>query len=76
MAEGRVYQQDIDARLNQRFGAVVVVHANRRPHAQPASLILAGLGEIGQLVNVLDGNQALQSICFVHQQKFLDLIFR
>ena len=76
VAVGRVHHQDIDARLDQRFGPLVIVDANRRPDPQPAPFVLARVGEVRELVDVLDGDQTLQFIVIVHQQQFLDLIFR
>ena len=38
--------------------------------------ILASVREMLRLVDVLDRNQALQSVFIVHQEQFLDLIFR
>ena len=46
------------------------------PTRKPPARVLAGVGEVGELVDVLDGNQALQFIVFVNQQQFLDFIFR
>ena len=62
--------------LIERFGPFVVVNADRSPHAEPAALILAGIGEVGELVDVLDRDEASQFIVFVNQQQFLDFIFR
>ena len=76
MAVGRIDHQHVHARPDQRLGALVVVDAHRRTDAQPAARVLAGVGEVGELVDVLDGDQALQFIVFVHQQEFLDFIFR
>ena len=47
MAVGRIDDQHIDAGLDQRLGPLVVVDADRRPDAQPAALVLAGIGEVG-----------------------------
>ena len=50
------------------------MHPDRRPHAQSATLVLAGVGEVGELVDVLDGDKAPQFVLIVHQQQFLDLV--
>ena len=76
MAVGRIDHQHVHAGPDQRLGPLVVVDAHRRPDAQPASAVLAGVGEVGELVDVLDRDEALQFIVIVHQQQFLDLIFR
>ena len=68
MAVRRIDHQDIHACPNERRGAVVVIHAHRRAHAQSPPLIFASLGKAGELINVLDGDQASQFIVFVHQQ--------
>ena len=65
-----------DACPDQRFRPLQIVDADRRSHPQPPALVLARGREVGQLVDVLDRDQAPQFIFFVNQQQFLDFIFR
>src|SRR5262249_11450141 len=76
VAVGAIDDQHVHAGADQRLGALVLVDADRPPDAQPAAAVLAGVGEAGELVDVLDGDQALQSILFVNQEQFLYLICR
>ena len=76
MAVGRIDHQHIHAGADQRLRPLVIVNAHRRPDAQPAARVFAGVGEVGQLVDVFDRDEAFQFIVIVHQQQFLDFIFR
>src|SRR5262249_33484018 len=71
---GAVHDQHVDAGADERLGALVVVDADGRPDAEPAALVLAGVGEAGELVDVLDGDQAFQSVFIVNQEELLDFI--
>src|ERR1035441_2575034 len=48
--------------------------AHGRAHPQPALAVLGGVGVFQLLLNVLDGNQALEVIPVVHHQQFLDAV--
>ncbi len=74
MAVGTVDDQHVDVFGDQAFGPLVVVHADGRPDPQPPLPIFAGIGKPLHHVDVFDRNQPGQSVIFVNQQKFLDLI--
>ena len=76
MAVGRVHHQHVHPGPDERLRPLIIVDADRRPDAQPAARVFAGVGEVGQLVDVFDRDEAFQFILIVHQQKFLDFIFR
>ena len=76
MPMGRIDHQNIDAGLDQRIRPFVVVDADRRADPQPPAPIFARMREVEDFVDVLDRNQALQSIFIVNQEQFLHFIFR
>jgi len=76
MAMRRIHDEDIHFGVDQGCRSFVIVHADRRPDAQPASLVLARARKGAHLVDIANGDQASQFIFFVNQQQFLDFIFR
>ena len=67
---------DVGLSLHQGLHPFVGVlgHAHRRAHPQPAQLVLAGVGELDHLRDVLDGDHAPQLEVVVHHQELLDLV--
>ena len=74
MPVGTIDHQHVDALGDQAFDPLVIVDSDRGADPQPALPIFAGIGETPHLVNVFDRNKPGQSVIFVNQQKFLDLI--
>jgi hypothetical protein len=72
----RVDHQHVDVGLDQLADPLVVLDADRRADAEPPPRVLARVRVPVQLVDVLDRDQAFQSVFIVNQQKLLDLIFR
>ena len=72
---GAVEHQHVHARVDQGAGAVEHVggHADGGGAEQPAALVLGGVGVGDGLLNVLDGDQALQVHFLVHDGQLLDL---
>ena len=69
----RVDGQHVRARANQLSRALqkIARRANGSAHAQPALIVLAGVGILQLLLDVLDRDQALQIVLIVdHQQLF------
>ncbi len=68
-----IHHQHVHAGLDQQFDALVgaFAHAHRRAGAQLALGILAGVGMLGFLNDVLDGDQPLQSPLLVHDEHAL-----
>ena len=67
---------DVDARIAQRGDAVESIgrRADRRADAQPAAAVLARARKFGRLLEVLDGDHALQAPGAVHHQHLLDAV--
>ena len=63
----------IDIGLDEGLHASEVFDARRRPDPQPAALILAGVRELVQLVDVAHGDQPGQAVVAIDQQELLDL---
>ena len=67
---------DIDAGLDQRgdtlFGAFTDAH--RCADAQTSEFVLAGKRMFGRLLNVLDGNEALEVEVLIHDEEFFDAV--
>ena len=76
VAVGSVDHHHIHARIHQRSHALVGVRprAHSRAHAQATTLVLAGIGMVGGLLHVLDGDQPAQLEGIVHHQHFLDAV--
>ena len=62
LAVGGVDDEDVDARVAERAGALprVAEEADRRTDAQAALVVLRGVGVLLALVEVLDGDEAAQ----------------
>jgi hypothetical protein len=71
---GGVDHQHVDARLDQPLGALVVVHADGRAHAQPPALVAQRLRVLLQLLQVLHRDQTRQAHAVVDDQELLDLV--
>ena len=52
----------------------IIAHADRRAHAQPAELVLAGVRVLDLLFDVLDGDETAQAVILVHDQELFDLV--
>ena len=65
---------DIDADINQRLNAVVVVHANRSTDAQPTSRIAARGRVLLGHVDVFDRDQPGELPVIVDEDQLLDLV--
>jgi hypothetical protein len=71
-----VEHEEIDLGLDQGRGAlqVVAVGADRRAHAQPPELVLAGARVLDRLLDVLDRDQPLEVAVPVDDQHLLDAV--
>ena len=76
MSVGGVDADDVGLRLDQRLDPVgrVFRHAHGGADAQPAQLVLAGVGELDHLRDVFDGDQPAKLEVVVHHQQLLDLV--
>ena len=76
MAVRGIDHQHVDAGVEQRLGALdaVLAGAGRGGDAQPAVLVLAGVGKALRLLDVLDGDQADAAIGVVDDQQLLDAV--
>ncbi len=76
MAVGGVHHQYVDAGLHQRPHPVlgVAAGAHSRADAETALIVLAGVGLVGGLLDVLDGNHAAQLEVAVDHQHLLDAV--
>ncbi len=74
VAVGGVDHQDVDLGLDQRPGAIHRVGrgADRGADPQAAEIVLAGVGELVGLLDVLDGDQPVQRAVLVDHQQLLD----
>ena len=72
----RVDDQHVHVRGDQRGGAIqrVLADADGGADAQPAELVLARVRIVDQLLDVLDGDQALQPVVRIDDQQFFDLV--
>jgi len=71
---GRVHDDHVAPGGEQRFGAGLRVARapDGRRDAQPAVLILVGVGVLPPLEDVLDRDQALQHATLIHHRQLLD----
>ena len=71
-----VDDEHVDVRRDERLGALhrVPADADRRAHAQPAEAVLARVGVLDHLLDVLDRDQPLQHEAVVDDQQLLDLV--
>ena len=69
-----VHHHDIDARFTQRVNPVEGVRrrAHGGAHAQAPDRILAGVRKLGRLLEILDGDHALELVVARHHQDLLD----
>ena len=76
MAVRRVDDEDVHARPGEGLGALqcVLADADRRPDAQPAERVLAGVRILDHLLDVFDRDQALEHEAIVDDQQLLDLV--
>ena len=71
-----VDDEHVDVRRDQRLGALerVFADADGGADAQPAEAVLARVRVLDHLLDVLDGDQALQHEAVVDDQQLLDLV--
>ena len=71
-----VDDEHVDVGLHERGRAVqrVLADAHRRAHAQAAQCVLAGVRVLDELLDVLDGDEALQPVVRVDDHQLLDLV--
>ena len=76
MAVRGVDDHDVDPGVEQRLGALkaIVAGAGRGGDAQPALLVLAGVGVELRLLDVLDGDQADAAVGVIDHQQLLDAV--
>ena len=76
VAVGGVDGEDVDALADQLGGALEVVAggADGGADAQAALLILGGVGVLQFLLDVLDGDEALEFVVFVDDEEFFDAV--
>jgi hypothetical protein len=69
-----VDHQQVHMRVDQRSRALLGVggDADRRPDAEPAKFILAGVREVDLFLDVLDGDQSLEAVVLVDHRELLD----
>ena len=67
---------DVDADLYERGHAVEHVgrNAHGRPYAQPAMLVLAGVGVLAPLPNIFKRDEPLQVAVVVDHRQLLDVV--
>ncbi len=70
----RVDDDEVDACIDQALGALeaVVADGRRRGHAQAALVVLAGVGILVRLLDVLHRDQADAAVALVDHQQLLD----
>jgi hypothetical protein len=70
---GAVEREHVDVPLDQRGVALLEVgrHADRGRHPQAPQLVLAGVGELLRLLDVLDRDQPLEVAGLVDHQQLL-----
>ena len=73
---GRVDDNHVDPGLEQRVHPLLPVrpHPHRGPHPQAAELVLAGVGVLLDLLDVLDGDEPLEVVVIVHHQELFDAV--
>ena len=71
-----VHDDDVHTRLAQRRDAIerVGARADGRADAQPATLVLGGARPLGGLLDILDGDHALELVMFIDHQHLLDAV--
>ena len=76
MAMRGVHHDHVHARLDQRFDALLgaLAHADRSADAQPPQAVLAGVGMLGGLEDVLHRDQAAQLEILVDHQHALEAV--
>ncbi len=76
MAVGGIHHQHVDTGGNQCVDPLVGLGAGAHggAHPEPALLVLAGVGELFGLVDILDGNQAAQVEPVVDHQHLFDAV--
>ena len=76
VAIGGVDNENVDAGVAQLASAIprVTEEADRRAHAQATFVIFRGVGVLLALVEVFDGDEAVQATLAVDQRQLLDLV--
>jgi hypothetical protein len=74
MAMGRIDHQDVRSRIEERLGTVQIGSggSDGRPDPQPPVLVLAGVGVLPALEDVLHRDEAAQHPFPVHHRELLD----
>src|SRR5690606_17998237 len=72
----RIHHHHVHAGSDQRFhpGLGITADTHRGPHQQALAAVVGGIGVVGLLLDVLDGDQALQLEPVVDHQDLLDAV--
>src|SRR5690349_4792259 len=78
MAMRRVHDDDVAPGIDQRLraGAGIGCPAHGSRDAQPAMLVLVGVGVLPAFEDVLDGDQALEEALLIDDRQLFDAVFR
>ena len=76
VAVGGVDDEHVDAGVDERLGPLEGVGADpdRGADPEPAPLVLGGVGVLGPLLDVLDGDQPAQDAVVVDDRQLLDAV--
>ncbi len=76
MPVSRIHDEEIRAGVDQLLaaGETVVAHRGRGGHAKPPLLVLAGIGVLLGLLDVLDGDEADAVVSVVHNDQLFDAV--
>jgi hypothetical protein len=77
VAVGRVDHDDVDPSVDQGLGSLEPIFADAHGRAadQPPQQVLRGVGEALALLDVLDGDQAVQVPGIADDEQLLDAVF-
>ncbi len=77
MSVGRIDNNGVDTGPDQQLETflTIVTDTDRRADAQTPDFILAGVGVLAYLFNVLDRNQPFKSKTVINNQQLLDSVF-
>ncbi len=76
MAMGAIYHKCVHSTLDESGGTVagVISHTHRCGNSEPSQLVLACVRISGDLLDILDGDQATQRHVRVNYWQFLDAV--